>query len=113
MFLRSPQFAGTFYPNDPQILKVMIEEFLRQVTREKLKVKPKALIVPHAGYLYSGQVAAAAFKAAEKQSYQQVVLIGPSHHFLFEGLALSPEGRWKTPLGKLKVEKSPLLAKLK
>ncbi|MDQ5882953.1 MAG: hypothetical protein QG648_307 [Patescibacteria group bacterium] len=113
MFLRSPQFAGTFYPNDPQILKVMIEEFLRQVTREKLKVKPKALIVPHAGYLYSGQVAAAAFKTVEKQSYQQVVLIGPSHHFLFEGLALSPEGRWKTPLGKLKVEKSPLLAKTK
>jgi len=75
MFLRSPQFAGTFYPNDPQILKVMIEEFLRQVTREKLKVKPKALIVPHAGYLYSGQVAAAAFKTVENNHISKLFLL--------------------------------------
>ena len=55
MFIRSPQFAGTFYPDNPQILKEMIEDFLHQATVEKLKVQPKALIVPHAGYIYSGQ----------------------------------------------------------
>jgi len=102
MFLRSPQFAGTFYPDNPQILKEMIEDFLHQATVEKLKVQPKALIVPHAGYIYSGQVAAYGFKILEKYEYEKIFLLGPSHHFSFQGLASSPAGYWETPLGKIK-----------
>ena len=140
MFIRSPQFAGTFYPDNPQILKEMIEDFLHQATVEKLKVQPKALIVPHAGYIYSAQVAAYGFKILEDKLfrakrekrfcraerdrflfrakrekrfcrsaswrrgrflYKKIILLGPSHHFSFQGLASSPSGYWGTPLGKI------------
>ena len=140
MFIRSPQFAGTFYPDNPQILKEMIEDFLHQATVEKLKVQPKALIVPHAGYIYSAQVAAYGFKILEDKLfrakrekrfcraerdrflfrakrekrfcrsaswrrgrflYKKIILLGPSHHFSFQGLASSPAGYWETPLGKI------------
>ena len=140
MFIRSPQFAGTFYPDNPQILKEMIEDFLHQATIEKLKVQPKALIVPHAGYIYSGPIAAYGFKILEDKLfrakrekrfcraerdrflfrakrekrfcrsaswrrgrflYKKIILLGPSHHFSFQGLASSPAGYWETPLGKI------------
>jgi AmmeMemoRadiSam system protein B len=101
MYLRNPQFAGTFYPDDPQVLKEMIEGFLHQATTPKLKVQPKAIIVPHAGYVYSGQVAAYGFKILENYQYQNIILLGPSHHFSFEGLVSSPSGYWETPLGKI------------
>jgi len=101
MYLRNPQFAGTFYPDNPQILKEMIEDFLHQATVEKLKVQPKALIVPHAGYVYSGPVAAYGFKVLDNQRYKKIILLGPSHHFSFQGLASSSSGYWETPLGKI------------
>jgi len=79
----------------------MIENFLHQATIEKLKVQPKALIVPHAGYIYSGPIAAYGFKILENYQYQNIILLGPSHHFSFQGLASSPAGYWETPLGKI------------
>jgi len=140
MYIRQSQFAGTFYPDNPQILKEMIEDFLHQATIEKLKVQPKALIVPHAGYIYSGPIAAYGFKILEDKLfrakrekrfcraerdrflfrakrekrfcrsaswrrgrflYKKIILLGPSHHFSFQGLASSPAGYWETPLGKI------------
>lgn len=101
MFLRLPQFAGTFYPQDPLTLKRMIEDFFHQVVIEKLQKQPRALIVPHAGYLYSGLVAAFGFKMLEGYQYEKVILLGPSHYFYFDGLASSPNGYWQTPLGKI------------
>lgn len=101
MYLRQSQFAGTFYPDEPQTLKEMIEDFLHQATVGKLKIQPKALIVPHAGYIYSGQVAAYGFKILEDKLYKKIILLGPSHHFSFQGLASSPSGYWETPLGKI------------
>ncbi|NMB92026.1 MAG: AmmeMemoRadiSam system protein B [Parcubacteria group bacterium] len=101
MYLRLPQFAGTFYPDNPQVLQKMIEDFLLQATVERFKVQPRALIVPHAGYIYSGAVAAYGFKILENYHYEKIVLLGPSHHFSFDGLALSPQGIWETPLGKI------------
>jgi len=100
-FVRQPQFAGAFYPEDPQILTKMIGEFLHQATIEKIKSKPRALVVPHAGYVYSGPVAAYGFKAIENLDYERIILLGPSHHFGFEGLIFSPNGYWKTPLGQV------------
>jgi len=70
MYIRQSQFAGTFYPDNPQILKEMIEDFLHQATIEKLKVQPKALIVPHAGYIYSGPIAAYGFKILEDKLFR-------------------------------------------
>lgn len=101
MYLRSPQFAGTFYPKDPQLLRKMIENFLHEASIPKLKSKPRALIVPHAGYIYSGPVAAYGYKVIENQNYKKIILLGPSHHFSFQGLASSPSGYWETPLGKI------------
>ncbi len=98
MSIRQPQFAGTFYPNDPEVLKGMIDNFLRQASVEKLKNKPKALIVPHAGYIYSGPIAAYGYKAISFFDYKRIILLGPSHNFSFYGIAVSPFSKWLTPL---------------
>lgn len=113
MHIRYPIVAGTFYPDNPQILKEMIEDFLHQATVEKLKVQPRALIVPHAGYIYSGRVAAYGFKILEDKLYKKIILLGPSHHFSFQGLASSPSGYWETPLGKIECLGREDLKKLK
>jgi AmmeMemoRadiSam system protein B len=101
MYLRNPQFAGTFYPDDPQALKAMIEEFLHQASVEKSNNQLKAIIVPHAGYIYSGPIASYGFKILENYEYEKIFLLGPSHHFSFKGLAFTPSGYWETPLGKV------------
>lgn len=101
MLIRPPIVAGTFYPDEPLVLKKMIEGYLHQATVEKLKSRPKAIIVPHAGYIYSGKIAAYGFKTLENKAYEKVILLGPSHHFSFEGLASSPSGYWETPLGRI------------
>ncbi|MGC8880738.1 MAG: AmmeMemoRadiSam system protein B [Minisyncoccia bacterium] len=101
MFIRQPQFSGTFYPHEPEILRKMIENFLHQAGIEKLKKKPKAIIVPHAGYIYSGPIAAYGYKAISEFDYQNIILLGPSHNYVFEGLAFSPFKKWLTPLGEV------------
>ena len=101
MLIRRPVVAGTFYPDEPLVLKNMIDGYLHQATVEKLKVQPKALIVPHAGYVYSGPVAAYAFKLIERYSYKKVILLGPSHHFSFDNLVSCAKGYWQTPFGKV------------
>lgn len=113
MYLRNPQFAGTFYPDDPQVLKEMIEGFLHQVIIPKLKVKPKALIVPHAGYIYSGIVAAYGYKTLMGFKYKRIVFLGPSHNFIFSGLAVSPNGKWFTPLGEVESEGISAFSKIR
>jgi len=103
MYLRSPVVAGTFYPEDPEELKNMVQGFLREAIVGKQKVDVKALIVPHAGYVYSGPVAGYGFKILEQHSFKTVILLGPSHHFVFTGLAAAVEDYWETPLGRIKV----------
>jgi len=100
--IRKPQFSDAFYPADPIRLEKMVEQFLNQANIAKSKEKIRALIVPHAGYIYSGPVAAYGYKMIRDFSYSKVILIGPSHHFSFEGLAIYPKGEWETPLGKVK-----------
>ena len=101
MEVRYPQFAGTFYPDEPLVLKDMIDDYLHQATIERLKSQPKALIVPHAGYVYSGSVAAYAFKLIENCSYEKIFLLGPSHHFSFDNLVSCAKAYWQTPLGEV------------
>jgi len=103
MLTRLPIVAGTFYPNDPEELKQMIEGFLNKATVGKQKEKTRALILPHAGYIYSGPVAAYGLKILKPDSFNRVILLGPSHHFAFEELVATTEDYWETPLGKLKV----------
>lgn len=101
---RQPAVAGSFYPANPQQLQQILVQYLHDAeTGAKV---PKAIIVPHAGYIYSGAIAATAYtrlKAAHKQ-IKRVVLIGPSHRVSFQGLAVSQADIFVTPLGNIPVD---------
>lgn len=101
ILVRKPQFAGLFYPEEAQVLRQMIEEFLNRAVFKKPKKNPKALIAPHAGYLYSGPVAAYAYKTIKGLNFEKIILLGPSHHFAFNGLLAADFKIWQTPLGEL------------
>lgn len=108
--VRQPAVAGLFYPADPRALAGQIQTLLAQVPLPEELVPPKALIVPHAGYMYSGSTAAAAFGLLEplRESVRRVVLIGPSHRFAFQGVALPRSFAFATPLGSLEVDSAAL-----
>ena len=90
-----------FYPADPGELCRMIEGFL---SAAKPGLHPKAIIAPHAGYIYSGPVAASVYKRIDPEKISRVVLIGPSHRVPLRGLAGSSASFWRTPLGDVPVE---------
>lgn len=99
--MRKPAVAGMFYPKNPDELRAQVNEFLQQAEEIKLKGKLKALIVPHAGYIYSGIVAAQAYHLLKKHQFKKVILLGPSHYVAFYGAAIADED-FLTPLGKVK-----------
>ncbi|MDX2470540.1 MAG: AmmeMemoRadiSam system protein B [SAR324 cluster bacterium] len=105
---RPPAVSGTFYPSDPEQLRADIQGYLSGQKAET-KRKPKFLIVPHAGYYYSGEVAAAAFIEVAGYSYDQIFLLGPSHHYSFSGALLDGADFWETPLGKVEIRSAKLL----
>jgi len=99
--IREPAVAGLFYPAEPGELRGMIKAFL---TEAKPGPHPKALIAPHAGYIYSGPVAASGYARIDPQGLSRVVLIGPSHRVPLRGLAGSSASAWRTPLGEVPAE---------
>lgn len=99
--IREPAVAGMFYPVEPEKLRGMIEKFLADA---KPGPHPKAIIAPHAGYIYSGPVAASVYKRVNPESLSRVVLIGPSHRVPLRGLAGSSASFWRTPLGDVPAE---------
>ncbi len=103
--IREPAVAGMFYPADENELRRTVDEFL--AAAKPLAVEPKAIIAPHAGYIYSGAVAASAYKALEKMAgrIRRVVLLGPAHRVAFHGLALSSADYFATPLGLVPTDK--------
>ena len=102
---RPPAVAGQFYPADPGRLRADVQHLLAG-SSPPADLAPKALIVPHAGYLYSGAVAAAAFAALRSvaASIQRVVLIGPAHYVAVSGVAAPAVERFKTPLGHVAID---------
>ena len=91
MTVRSPAVAGMFYAADPRALRRSIDAaFADAVPSDPGARVPKALVVPHAGYVYSGAVAASAFArvAAARDTIERVVLLGPSHRVFLRGLAV-------------------------
>lgn len=99
---RKPAVAGVFYPGSAGKLSAMIASFMEK-TENKRFGNLKALIVPHAGYVYSGQTAAWGFaQISDTAKRDEAVVIGPSHQFPFEGLAASGASAWETPLGTIK-----------
>jgi AmmeMemoRadiSam system protein B len=106
--VRPAAVAGMFYPADPHDLESQIDAFLGQA--EESGEPPKAMIVPHAGYIYSGPVAASAYAmlAANRHSITRVVLIGPDHRVGFRGIA-APSADWfETPLGRIPVDQEAI-----
>jgi AmmeMemoRadiSam system protein B len=103
--VRPPAVAGTFYPDDPRELAAMVEGFLR-AEPPSARPAPKAIIAPHAGYVYSGPIAGSAFRAvaAAAETIKRVVLIGPAHFVPIRGLALPGHPWFATPLGEVRVE---------
>ena len=101
--VRQPAVAGLFYPDDPDDLQTVLAESFDKARRDRpvRTPAPKALIVPHAGYIYSGPVAASAYRllAAGKEVISRVVLLGPSHRAPLEGLAVPSVDALATPLG--------------
>lgn len=102
--VRPPAVAGMFYPADPRLLAHDIQEFLAEARPQNLS--PKALIVPHAGYVYSGAIAASAYATLKNIAprIRRVVLLGPTHRVAVRGLALPDTEAFDTPLGKVMLD---------
>src|SRR5215831_1714192 len=88
MQLRKPAVAGSFYPAQPDQLRRQVAELLTDA-RTAAKITPRALIAPHAGYIYSGRVAALAFATLfdSAPTFARIVLIGPAHYIAIRGVA--------------------------
>jgi MEMO1 family protein len=107
--VRYPAVAGLFYPEDPDALRNVIQQLLANAHPEaNLPAPPKALIVPHAGYPYSGPVAAAAYSLIEplRHTITRVVLLGPSHRVYLRGIAVPQVAMFATPLGDIPIDES-------
>jgi hypothetical protein len=104
--IRTPAVAGMFYPAHAQELRNLVKNLLQQVTKITGPV-PKAIIAPHAGYIYSGPIAASVYArvAQARDTINRVVLLGPSHHVPLRGLAASNMTSFATPLGNIPIDR--------
>jgi MEMO1 family protein len=103
--VRHAAVAGRFYPANPLELRAMIDRFLNEATPSA--TAPKAVIAPHAGYVYSGPIAGSAYAelSVDRDVITRVVLLGPSHRIPFDGLAASSADAFETPLGVVPIDK--------
>jgi hypothetical protein len=105
--IRKAVWAGQFYEKKAEILSQQIDQFL-----ENAKKLPSpgeeilALISPHAGYVYSGQTAAHAYRLIQGKDYESVIIIGPSNRYRLKGCSIYPKGGYETPLGTAKIDES-------
>jgi AmmeMemoRadiSam system protein B/AmmeMemoRadiSam system protein A len=101
--IKEPAVAGAFYPGDPVQLKKVVDGYLGSVKTVPVEGKLLALMVPHAGYEFSGQVAAYAYSRLKGSDIDTVILVGPSHHGSFSGAAVYTGTGMRTPLGTVRV----------
>ncbi len=110
MRIRPAAVAGQFYPHNPLDLRSFIAQAM-DVASHNLGTdftKPKALIVPHAGYIYSGFTAAYAYAAVKNAGIKRVVLLGPAHRVAFYGMALPDSEAFATPLGEVLLDRESM-----
>ena len=103
--IRKSVIAGTWYPGDPATLTGDIRNYLNKVPAQTVGGPVVGLVSPHAGYVYSGQIAAHGYRLIEGQRYDAVVVIGPSHRALFHGASVWASGGFETPLGIVPVDR--------
>jgi len=102
--VRAPAVQGQFYPADRDQLKLAVEKYLAGAPASPSE-KPVAIVAPHAGYIYSGQICADAFRRAQGHAYDLVVILGTNHTVpSFRGVALYPSGAFRTPLGEVAID---------
>ena len=105
---REPAVAGTFYPAEPDVLHKQLADLLGKA--DFRGSCPKAIIVPHAGYVYSGELAAKAFASLKsaRDKIKNVVLLGPAHRVYFRGIAAPAADEFKTPLGTVPIDQNTI-----
>jgi AmmeMemoRadiSam system protein B/AmmeMemoRadiSam system protein A len=99
--VRQPAVAGSFYPGNQKALRETVTSMLEKAGPSRVTGRIVGLVAPHAGYVYSGQVAAWAYRAVEGTQYDAVVVVAPSHHVYFAGSSIFRDGSYMTPLGAI------------
>jgi MEMO1 family protein len=109
--VREPAVAGQFYPQDPGELHMLVDALLGEAAGDE-EAPPKALVAPHAGYVYSGAVAASAFARLRphRDLYERVLLLGPCHRVPLAGMAVCGADAFRTPLGDVPVDRDTVAA---
>jgi MEMO1 family protein len=111
---RAAAVAGYFYPDDPATLASMVDKLLAEAServRGSSAAAPKAMIVPHAGYIYSGPVAASAYvRLRSASAITRVVMVGPAHRVAVRGVAQAGASSFATPLGEVVVDEAAFAA---
>jgi MEMO1 family protein len=102
--VRQPGVAGSFYPADPKVLLAMMDDMLARVTAPPIQDPILAVVAPHAGYPYSGPVAAYTYAALKGHKYARVVVIAPSHYEAFNFTSVYEGDAYATPLGTIQVD---------
>ncbi len=103
-YVRPAAVAGGFYPGSPSELAKTLAEFFHAAPKPQLAGKPFAIIAPHAGYIYSGAIAAKAYKVLEGEEYNSVIVISPSHTTYFKGVSVFGGKAYSTPLGEIPID---------
>ena len=111
--LRKASVKGSFYPKECTKIEEQIQTFNRAFNTHKIKkeicsIAPRALLVPHAGYIYSGFTANFAYRFLDKLKPKRIIVVGPSHYHLFKGVSGGFYNRFETPCGNLSIDKSYL-----
>lgn len=102
--VRLPAVAGVFYPENADTLRRWVEAFVQHARSPITASEIAGLVVPHAGYTYSGWVAGEAYRQIQGRSYDAVVIVGPSHYQYFHGASIFGGTAYQTPLGNVSVD---------
>lgn len=103
--IREPAVSNTFYPANSIVLSEQIDAYLNKAKPQDVDGELIALILPHAGYIYSGHVAAYGYNLLKYRNFDTVIVIGPSHHVYFNGISVYNGDFYKTPLGNVPINK--------
>ncbi|RLA70855.1 MAG: AmmeMemoRadiSam system protein B [Epsilonproteobacteria bacterium] len=112
---RKAAVRGQFYPEECSKVQAYFKEFTQSfqktsISKEVLSIMPRAVIVPHAGYVYSGFTANFAYEFLKKTKAKRLIIIGPSHHHYFQGISGSYYENYETPCGALEIDSPYLFA---
>lgn len=104
-----PKVAGKFYPENPAVLRQNVSEMLANAADKAKLPIPKALIAPHAGYIYSGPIAAAAYAClAKAKQIKRIVILAPAHQYFVDGIATTSAESYLTPLGDIPIDQASI-----